>query len=144
MEQLSRALKSSLNATIVKLKLTKKQGACFTVEITQVTGLPPSLGMGGQYYMHVLMATHCTLDTRPLTLPFPFSEGVTSESVHVWTLDHSPSVRSVSVVFDSISTCQRVCVCVDTGHADLNVWTQTTPFKGCLFLTHYSVTFTNK
>ena len=36
MEQLSRALKSSLNATVVKLKLTKKQGACFTVEITQV------------------------------------------------------------------------------------------------------------
>ena len=36
MEQLSRALKSSLSATVVKLKLTKKQGACFTVEITQV------------------------------------------------------------------------------------------------------------
>ncbi len=36
MEQLSRALKSSLNATVVKLKLTKKRGACFTVEITQV------------------------------------------------------------------------------------------------------------
>lgn len=36
MEQLSRALKTALNATAVKLKLTKKQGACFTVEITQV------------------------------------------------------------------------------------------------------------
>lgn len=36
MDQLSRALKSSLNATVVKLKLTKKQGACFTIEITQV------------------------------------------------------------------------------------------------------------
>lgn len=36
MEQLSRALKSSLGAIVVKLKLTKKQGACLTVEITQV------------------------------------------------------------------------------------------------------------
>lgn len=36
MEQLSRALKSSLSATVVKVKLTKKLGACLTVEITQV------------------------------------------------------------------------------------------------------------
>ena len=36
MEQLSRALKTSLNAQVVKIKLTKKQGACLTVEIVQV------------------------------------------------------------------------------------------------------------
>ncbi len=37
MEQLSRSLKSTLNAQVVKLKLTKKQGACLTVEIAQVS-----------------------------------------------------------------------------------------------------------
>ena len=36
-EQLSRALKSTLNAQVVKFKLTKKHGACLTVEITQVS-----------------------------------------------------------------------------------------------------------
>ena len=40
---LSRALKSSLGAAVVKLKLTKKQGACLTVEITQVCGILVSL-----------------------------------------------------------------------------------------------------
>ena len=41
MEQLSRALKSTLNAQMVKIKLTKRQGACLSVEIVQVynTGL---------------------------------------------------------------------------------------------------------
>lgn len=43
MEQLARALKSSLSATIVKIKLTKKQGACLTVEITQVCDHSPPL-----------------------------------------------------------------------------------------------------
>ena len=38
MEQLSRALRSSLAAQLVKIKLTKKQGACLTVEIVQVSG----------------------------------------------------------------------------------------------------------
>ncbi len=33
---LSRALKSSLNASVLKIKLTKKQGACLTVDIVQV------------------------------------------------------------------------------------------------------------
>ena len=36
MEQLSRALKSTLNAQMVKIKLTKRQGACLSVEIVQV------------------------------------------------------------------------------------------------------------
>ncbi len=36
MEQLSRSLRSALNAQVVKLKLTKKQGPCLTVEIAQV------------------------------------------------------------------------------------------------------------
>lgn len=37
LEQLSRALRSSLNAQVVKIKLTRKQGACLTVEISQPT-----------------------------------------------------------------------------------------------------------
>ena len=37
MDLFLRALKSSLNATVVKIKLTKKQGACITVEVTQVS-----------------------------------------------------------------------------------------------------------
>ena len=37
-EQLARALKSSLGAQVVKLKLTKRHGACLTVEVTQVMG----------------------------------------------------------------------------------------------------------
>ena len=36
LNQLSRALKSTLNAQSVKIKLTKKQGACLTIDITQV------------------------------------------------------------------------------------------------------------
>ena len=36
MDLLSRALKSSLNASVLKMKLTKKQGACLTLEIIQV------------------------------------------------------------------------------------------------------------
>lgn len=36
LEQLSRALKTALNAQVVKIKLTKRQGACLTVEIVQV------------------------------------------------------------------------------------------------------------
>ena len=39
MEQLSRALKSTLNAQVVKIKLTKKHGACLTVEVAQVSHL---------------------------------------------------------------------------------------------------------
>ena len=35
-DQLSRALKSTLGAQVVKIKLTKKQGAFITVEIVQV------------------------------------------------------------------------------------------------------------
>ena len=45
MEQLSRALKSTLNAQMVKIKLTKRQGACLSVEIVQVCDLI-SLHMG--------------------------------------------------------------------------------------------------
>ena len=37
MELLSRALKSSLNASMLKIKLIKKQGACLTMDITQVS-----------------------------------------------------------------------------------------------------------
>ena len=36
LDQLNRALKSTLNAHAVKIKLTKKQGACLTIDITQV------------------------------------------------------------------------------------------------------------
>ena len=36
LDQLNRALKSTLNAQAVKIKLTKKQGACLTIDITQV------------------------------------------------------------------------------------------------------------
>jgi HUS1 checkpoint protein len=36
-EQLSRALRTGLNAQVVKIKLTKRQGACLTVEIVQPT-----------------------------------------------------------------------------------------------------------
>ena len=35
-DQLSRALKSSLSAQVLKIKLTKKQGACLTLEIVLV------------------------------------------------------------------------------------------------------------
>ena len=35
-ELLSRALKTGLNAQLVKIKLTKNRGACLTVEIVQV------------------------------------------------------------------------------------------------------------
>ena len=45
MEQLSRALKSTLNAQMVKIKLTKRQGACLSVEIVQVCDII-SLHMG--------------------------------------------------------------------------------------------------
>ena len=36
LDQLSRVLKTSLAAQVVKIKLTKRQGACLTVEIAQV------------------------------------------------------------------------------------------------------------
>ena len=36
LEQLSRALKTTLNAQVVKIKLAKRQGACLTVELVQV------------------------------------------------------------------------------------------------------------
>jgi len=36
MDQLSRALKSTLNAQMVKIKLTKRQGAYLSVEVVQV------------------------------------------------------------------------------------------------------------
>jgi len=36
MDQLSRALKSTLNAQLVKIKLTKRQGAYLSVEVVQV------------------------------------------------------------------------------------------------------------
>ena len=36
MDLLSRALKSSLNASMLKIKLTNKNGACLTLETTQV------------------------------------------------------------------------------------------------------------
>lgn len=36
MDLLSHALKSSLNASMLKIKLAKKQGACLTLETTQV------------------------------------------------------------------------------------------------------------
>ena len=39
LDQLNRALKSTLNAQAVKIKLTKKQGACLTVDITQVVAV---------------------------------------------------------------------------------------------------------
>jgi len=35
-DQLSRALKSALNSQVLKIKLTKKQGPCLTLEILQV------------------------------------------------------------------------------------------------------------
>ena len=37
LELLSRALKTALNAQVVKIKLTKRQGASLTVEIVQVS-----------------------------------------------------------------------------------------------------------
>jgi HUS1 checkpoint protein len=37
LEHLSRALRTSLNAQVVKIKLTKRQGACLSVEIVQPT-----------------------------------------------------------------------------------------------------------
>ena len=60
MEQLSRALKSTLNAQMVKIKLTKRQGACLSVEIVQVCDLI-SLHMG------------ILLKLLPSSLPFPLS-----------------------------------------------------------------------
>ena len=42
-EQLSRALRSTVGAQVVKIKLTKKQGAFITVEISQPTGLATTL-----------------------------------------------------------------------------------------------------
>lgn len=36
LDLLNRALKSTHNAQAVKIKLTKKQGACLTIDITQV------------------------------------------------------------------------------------------------------------
>ena len=49
MEQLSRALKSTLNAQMVKIKLTKKQGACLSVEIVQVCDLVLFLSAWGYF-----------------------------------------------------------------------------------------------
>jgi len=47
MDLLSRALRSSLNASLLKIKLTKKQGACLTLEIMKVGGLCMMIGIRG-------------------------------------------------------------------------------------------------
>ena len=56
LDLLSRALRSSLNASLLKIKLTKKQGACLTLEIIQVGGVDAMMGVVSRmlsWWLHV-------------------------------------------------------------------------------------------
>lgn len=97
MEQLSRALKSALNATVVKLKLTKKQGACFTVEITQVATFSPHLpSLPPHIYMtipHTYIQPTLTGALRGVTHDVP----VTVVPVRLWADYQEPSMPDIDV-----------------------------------------------